>query len=122
MVYIYYNGFACENWGVGEEGEYFECDDLIAPTIITLNRKGYKTVSCCSGHPYRNTIVTGAFIGFEEDYKFETLPEGFHYDCKDFTLEEDFTDDPMTNWSGMEYIVNINKRLHLWACSLPALH
>lgn len=31
---------------------YFECDDLIAPAISLLNKKGYKTVFCCSGHPY----------------------------------------------------------------------
>ena len=30
----------------------FECDDLIAPAIKALNKKGYKTVSCCTGHPY----------------------------------------------------------------------
>ena len=32
--------------------DYFECDDLIAPAISLLNRKGYKTTFCCSGHPY----------------------------------------------------------------------
>lgn len=32
--------------------EYFECDDLIAPAISLLNKKGYKTTFCCSGHPY----------------------------------------------------------------------
>ena len=31
---------------------YFECDDLIAPAISLLNKKGYKTEFCCSGHPY----------------------------------------------------------------------
>lgn len=32
--------------------DYFECDDLIAPAIALLNKKGYKTTFCCSGHPY----------------------------------------------------------------------
>ena len=30
----------------------FECDDLIAPIIRTLNLKGYTTTYCCAGHPY----------------------------------------------------------------------
>lgn len=34
------------------QDDYFECDDLIAPAISLLNRKGYKTECCCSGHPF----------------------------------------------------------------------
>jgi len=30
----------------------FECDDMIAPIIRTLNLKGYTTTFCCAGHPY----------------------------------------------------------------------
>lgn len=32
--------------------DYFECDDLMAPAISLLNKKGYKTKFCCSGHTY----------------------------------------------------------------------
>ena len=34
------------------EKRSFECDDLIAPVISVLNKKGYKTKFCCAGHPY----------------------------------------------------------------------
>lgn len=34
------------------EKRSFECDDLIAPVISLLNKKGYKTKFCCAGHPY----------------------------------------------------------------------
>ena len=34
------------------EHRSFECDDLIAPIISVLNKKGYKTNFCCAGHPY----------------------------------------------------------------------
>ena len=35
-----------------ESRAYFECDDLIAPAISLLNKKGYRTRFCCSGHPF----------------------------------------------------------------------
>ena len=35
-----------------DNNDYFECDDLIAPAIALLNKKGYRTKFCCSGHPY----------------------------------------------------------------------
>lgn len=38
--------------------EYFECDELIAPTIQMLNVKGYLTNNCCSGHPTYNVAIT----------------------------------------------------------------
>lgn len=37
---------------VWKKKEYFECDDMIAPTISILNKKGYRTLFCCGGHPY----------------------------------------------------------------------
>ena len=33
---------------------YFECDELIAPAIAVLNKKGYTTTHSCSGHPYED--------------------------------------------------------------------
>ena len=33
------------------KSEMFHCDEWIAPTISILNKKGYKTAYCCSGHP-----------------------------------------------------------------------
>lgn len=34
------------------EEEFFECDEMIAPIISILNKKGFKTQFCCSGHAY----------------------------------------------------------------------
>lgn len=38
--------------GEGSEKDYFEVDDLIAMPIALLNKKGYRTIACCSGHPF----------------------------------------------------------------------
>ena len=85
-----------------------EIDDDIADTILELNKKGYKTLYCCSGHkdtqifsypdaPEEKTIYeedgirygVGAgtsyrtYIKFDGAYNFETIPDGFTYETKD---------------------------------------
>ena len=48
---IYYNDLRIVPDG------YVEIDELIAPTIQVLNRKGYITTGCCSGHSLKDTIT-----------------------------------------------------------------
>jgi len=67
---------------------------LFIPVIIELNKKGYKTTYSCSGHVYDSYI--NSYIGFDEEIKLESLPEGYTYDkvgitCirKVFNKEED---------------------------------
>ncbi len=50
----------------GREDDYFECDELIAPVISVLNKKGYTTKNCCSGHPFE-TINFGRIKPQAED-------------------------------------------------------
>lgn len=38
------------------DSDYFVCDKMILPTIIELNRKGYITSECCSGHSDKMNI------------------------------------------------------------------
>lgn len=72
---------------------YVEIDELIAPTIQILNRKGYKTTHCCSGHPltdwlwnegkekYRKSQnLPSSYISFEEGITLPILPPGFVID------------------------------------------
>ena len=55
MAYINKNDFSIVTTvGPLTKEDYFECDDLIAPAISLLNKKGYETNYCCSGHPYLN--------------------------------------------------------------------
>lgn len=80
----------------------FICDELIAPTIATLNKKGYLTSYCCSGHPvsggrkenrmfkisdkkgkikklFRDEVF-GTYIMFQDKEAFSELPPNFYFD------------------------------------------
>lgn len=46
--------------------DYFDIDDYIAKPIQTLNRKGYRTKYCCSGHPF-DDIFESYYSGEEQD-------------------------------------------------------
>jgi hypothetical protein len=61
-------------------GSVIELDELIAPTIIELNKKGYRTAFCCSGHFYENRITT--YIAFaDEAFMPDSEPDGaFEWD------------------------------------------
>lgn len=75
-------------------GELFGVDELIAPSIILLNKKGYRTKFCCSGHiapdevvifcekykkHYRNEGID-SYITFEKNIKLPNLPKGYKFD------------------------------------------
>lgn len=49
-------------------GEIIEIDDLMLPTIMLLNQKGYYTAFCCSGHAYEGSCYPYvAFSSFFND-------------------------------------------------------
>lgn len=64
-----------------------EIDDLMLPTIILLNQKGYCTKFCCSGHTYDKAcypyVAFDCFLNEmlnddEFDELFRKLPEPWH--------------------------------------------
>ena len=55
-----------------------ELDDPIAKYIGRLNRMGYRTRACCSGHNY--DYYLDIYILFVREYKFDYLPEDWEYD------------------------------------------
>lgn len=75
---------------------FVEIDELIAPAIQILNRKGYKTTHCCSGHPLKNWLwsegeakyresqnLPSSYISFEEGITLPVLPPGFFIDASE---------------------------------------
>ena len=62
-------------------GEVVEIDELFVPVIAELNRKGYRTKFCCSGHyhTYKNDYIN-SYISFENNVALPILPEGYKYD------------------------------------------
>lgn len=53
-------------------------DPPIAKAVSKLNRLGYRTEMCCSGHS--EDKHNNAFIKFVQKYDFETLPSGWECD------------------------------------------
>lgn len=82
-----------------QSNDYFAVDELIAPPIQILNRKGYITEWCCAGHPFnfisegymsddperkifetRNEYSDNTYISFKEGIFLPMLPPGFEVD------------------------------------------
>jgi hypothetical protein len=97
-------------------GDVVELDELIAPTIILLNQKGYLTKFCCSGHWYEYS--SNAYIYFYEDCIPEAIPASFKIDehSKDVIRARYEANE---NESKYDFVIRINKELYEWASSLP---
>lgn len=64
----------CPNASCGSS-KVFDIDELMIPSIIKLNKKGYITTDCCSGHMYLPEMYV-AFRG-HLDLPMDTLPNYF---------------------------------------------
>ena len=110
---IYYNDLRIVPDG------YVEIDELIAPAIQVLNRKGYTTIGCCSGHPLKGTIspissemgheiihdrVYCTHVIFGEGISLPTLPFGFIMDSKPIYPPDFFINNPPDEYVTLESI------------------
>jgi hypothetical protein len=94
--------------------ELIELDEIIAPVIIALWKKGYDTLSCCSGH-YKGSSYNVPYIVFSERGRkdFENLPEGFVVNkCGTGVILEPEEFDEMPD---MHTILKRNDELLYWA-------
>lgn len=105
-----------------------EIDYYIYPTIYELNRKGYKTASCCSGHESSEHLST--YISFYEDietdinsehFQFESYNyRGFHERRNSIRLKSEIVKKfKKKRTNKLALIQDINKDLYTWAKSLP---
>lgn len=58
-------------------GDVVEIDELFIPVIAELNKKGYKTNYCCSGHIGE---ISNSYIYFIDEIVLPYLPNGYLYD------------------------------------------
>ena len=56
-------------------------DELMIKPIVNLNKKGYRTRYCCSGHEMRDKYSEKGYILFDKNYKFSSLPEEWEEDA-----------------------------------------
>lgn len=70
-----------------EHGKWIEIDDQLITPIIILNRKGYITEFCCSGHVYKTLL--SSYVKFEEPiFKLQELKK-YPLDADIFSIEKD---------------------------------
>ena len=93
-----------------------EIDEQIAIVISLLNRKGYETLYCCSGHPSLEPGDLHPYIFFKAWSIPDTLPEGWEYEKADRSKQCTITlkSEKISYWQGLE-------NLHKWALELPKI-
>ena len=122
MVFMHEETFDIYAGDGGVATGYFAVDDLIALPIQILNRKGYTTEFCCSGHIWstyyatKNSDTTEFILGrnnsfhsyivFKDDISLPTLPLGFSV--------VDKMNPNYNYWSfGSEYKPELDKKIFL---------
>ena len=93
-----------------------EIDSKLAFQISILNKKGYKTKFCCSGHALENFITT--YIYFED--KIDSCPEDWYIDDDGYIIRGNRNRD----WIELDFITreniltNYNGNLLKWVLEL----
>ncbi|XMB85886.1 hypothetical protein RJG79_10825 [Mycoplasmatota bacterium WC44] len=100
-------------------GALEEIDELMIPTIISLNKKGYITLHCCSGHMFDG--CPQVYIKFDNDNAPVIPPDGFSLKSDKYGT----TVETVTSLSNIEddyelyeKIVDLSKILYQWSLSL----
>ena len=105
-----------------------EIDYYIYPAVYELNRKGYVTTSCCSGHPSdplkRTSICFAEDLDVElnmEHFQFESYNyRGIHIRRNSILLKPEIIHKlSKKRTNKLELIQKANRELYAWARSLP---
>lgn len=119
---------------IDENGNYssldmIELDDLMITPILLLNKKGYKTEWCCSGHVYEHGNT--GYIRFIDNifmYNYVIKPNGkinlnnnkyLYIDDNKTIRAKDDKKDTMTLRELNKSIMDFNMEILKWALALP---
>ena len=111
---VYFKCHKCTKCDYEEEN--IEIDSKLAFQISILNKKGYKTKFCCSGHALENFITT--YIYFED--KIDSCPEDWYIDDDGYIIRGNRNRD----WVELDFITreniltNYNANLLKWVLEL----
>ena len=110
--------------------EVFECDDLIADSIIELNMKGFSTEFACSGH-INNKTTRGDRIHFDTYVMFgrvpsillKTIPMNWTEDeiGSHKVIRRAFTHEESLTFTDEELLELASKELKNWSHSLDPI-
>ena len=110
--------------------EVFECDDLIADSIIELNMKGFSTEYSCSGH-INNKTTRGDRIHFDTYVMFgrvpsillKTIPTSWTEDEIDShkVIRRAFTQEESMIFSDEELLELASRELKNWSHALKPI-
>ena len=112
----YHKCTKCDFKNIEYEEENIEIDSKLAFQISILNKKGYKTKFCCSGHALENFITT--YIYFED--KIDSCPEDWYIDDDGYIIRGNRNRD----WVELDFITreniltNYNANLLKWVLEL----
>ena len=78
MAYISYNTYEISD----TKNDSFYVDDIIVPIILILNKKGYFTEYCCSGHYYTENDLPIVFLPFFVQNNSTSEDNTVYYKCR----------------------------------------
>lgn len=103
--------------------ELVEIDEPLVSVIIDLNKKGYNTIYCCSGHTYSSP----GYIAFDKDYDLPT-PECLLIKVRPFsdsdskkTLRWSLTGDSYNYRYFTSDMAIVVEKLHEYVDKLPSI-
>ncbi len=123
MAFINFSTLEC--YEDCKDETFIEVDEMIAPVILLLNKKGYQTIYSCSGHLYPSYEMAETnssdqcYIVFKENYNISKLP--YLFEATDIEIGfyiAKFYDSPFGTLDRINEISFTVRDLYFWAYNL----